>query len=165
MKLTPRLFSGIWFCIGTIIVMVIVFFNGIYNQDPFDTFRIILTFLFATASSFYWGTSYSNVILTNDAFSIKKIMHVIIYGLQIAVVTLYTTFFSLFFVLFFIDRFLMHIYEKDYFSIISELLFIPLLALVPTFMGCIFFPVILIASTLGAIGLFLIRNWVFKRTN
>ena len=155
MKLNPKLLSGIWFCIGTITIVVIVLLK-LHQPDP-DPVPVLIILLSGSMSSFYFGRSFGELIITKEIFSIKKLAHVMLYGWQIAIATLYIIFFSMSLIGYFTESLPIHIHAKDYYSIITDILLVPIMALFATLLGCILEPIILISSGLGAIALFILR--------
>lgn len=157
MYLTPKLFSGIWFSSGTIITVLIVLITK-NNGDYYDGYNLILMTFFGGTYSFLLGSFYNDVIITQENFSIKKLIRLLLYGCNIVLGTLYGLLFSMISLDYFGNYFLHHIHEKPFTSIIYEILQLPLLASFATIMACIFEPFVLMTGCLGTLFLFLFRK-------
>jgi hypothetical protein len=162
-KLTKNQLTGIWFLSGTLISVVIEFFR--YYQPDSSFSSLIVGLISGAVSSYYLGYQYGHLIIQLPNWYLRNWFKTLVYGWVISIATLFWIIFFLLFFSFLQTEFIVLITDHQYWHIALQLVLLPIFSLFTTILGIVLEPVIILGvSSLGALSLFLLRNFVIRFT-
>ncbi len=162
MKINTKNIFGLWFCLGTIFSIAIVFIFQLHMQRDNSSW-LWITLTLGGISSYIVGYYCGSIILTLPSWHIKNWLKATGYSWLIAAVTLYTISLGLLLINLINIYILGNHHLKNQAYIIKSILFTPIYALSITLMGLLVQPFLLILSAFGGQLLFLMRNKIHHK--